>query len=111
MILTTVSVLAAVAVAMAGHPAGFYNGQPTPPRRFRGGATAIVTTMSPADVNATCSKLLGPPEPGHTWLGCTNREANGEAHVYGPTFCSLPNSGPYCHEWGHVNGWPATHGS
>jgi hypothetical protein len=80
-----------------------------PPVRFRGDTTALVMFVS--DVETACRKAGLKHVAGTVTEGCT--VLGGERPVV-----IIPNgckkSGQYavniCHEIGHVNGWPPTHG-
>lgn len=73
-----------------------------PPKRFQGNVRVVIATVD--NLNDVC----GQPPPGKFWFGCTR----------GVTVF-MPNPCPYgqqeyarilCHEFGHIQGWPATHG-
>lgn len=103
--------LAAAGYAFAGDP--IWN-DGTPPERFRANAHAVVVTSSPAGVAEYCAKLAGSrPPPGMVIKACTF-DHEGVTIVLMPNPCGYPDSDEYahylCHEFGHVNGWPGTHG-
>jgi hypothetical protein len=84
-----------------------------PPVRYQGNARARVVTMSPAAVNGYCAAApnLGAPPPGYHWGACTTADGI----MFLPNPCLSPPTDEYahllCHELGHVNGWPPTHGN
>lgn len=80
-----------------------------PPVRFRGDTTALVMFVS--DVETACRKAGLKRVEGTVTEGCS--VLGGERPVIIiPNGCKKP--GKYadniCHEIGHVNGWPPTHG-
>lgn len=83
----------------------------TPPDRFQHTAVFKVLTMTPDGVSSLCDGRHSPPE-GYRTLGCTV-PIDGAAVVIVPNPCLFddePFAHLLCHEAGHVNGWPATHG-
>lgn len=80
----------------------------TPPERFRSDASSRVTYLPPEAVDRACA-----PEPrpcGVVYYGCATH-----GRVTLPNPCAAQFAGERfaelaCHELGHVNGWPATHG-
>jgi hypothetical protein len=86
-------------------PNSTYYSDGLPPERFRKNGTILVQFTDQATIDAICGKA--PCKM--TTLGCTDRR-----QMTLPNPCSYPASDQYaqlvCHELGHVNGWPRTHG-
>ena len=80
-----------------------------PPARFRQDATVILEIRDQSEIEKTCQARYGAPPPGRRMEACV---IGNRAIMRNP--CSFPQSESYaammCHELGHVNGWPATHG-
>lgn len=92
-------------LALVAMPAGstlYFDGMP--PERYQGNARVMIHTVD--DLNTVC----GVPPPGKFWQGCTRGIT-----VYMPNPCPVGRSQEYarilCHEFGHIRGWPATHGA
>jgi hypothetical protein len=80
-----------------------------PPIKYQGDASAVVITVP--DPNQVC----GPAEKGYVILACEFEKKKTPIIVM-PNPCRFPeaqNENSYahlfCHEFGHVNGWNATH--
>jgi len=73
-----------------------------PPKRYQGNVRVLIATVD--NLNGVC----GQPPPGKFWYGCTRGIT-----VFVNNPC-LSGSQEYarilCHEFGHINQWPATHG-
>jgi hypothetical protein len=83
-----------------------------PPVRYRGDATITIEFLGLDDVNKYCasgSKKIMKPVCGYRFYGCQHGNK-----LYMPHPCVYPETNPYtrllCHEIGHHNGWPGTHG-
>jgi hypothetical protein len=80
-----------------------------PPERFQGNATIVLTTADQTGVDQACLAQFGPAPEGMKTDAC---ETGGR--IFAPNPCSFPETDLYarilCHEIGHANGWPATHG-
>ena len=80
-----------------------------PPERYTRDASLVLSISDQAGIEQTCQPLFGVPPPGRKTLGCTVGDT-----VTLPNPCTFPETETYarmlCHELGHVNGWPATHG-
>jgi hypothetical protein len=78
--------------------------------RFQHNATVILTTADQDGINRACLPDFGAAPEGMKTDAC---EIGGK--VIAPNPCSYPETDSYahllCHEIGHANGWPATHGS
>ena len=76
---------------------------------FRHDATVTVEFAGQERINSRCQDLYGKPPSGIRTEACTTA-----AHLIMPNPCNFPDTDAYahllCHELGHVNGWPATHG-
>jgi hypothetical protein len=86
---------------------GIYRGdlsEITPPTRFQGDAGAVVIFSSQA-IQKYC------PEGS---ISCVLVMKDGAKLILAPNPCPLATvdlyAGLICHEIGHINGWPATHG-
>ena len=101
-----VTLLAAAAAALSAP--SYYTDQ-TPPERFRRDTTVRLQITGQDGINQACHKAFGPPPPGMKTDAC---EIDGR--VIAPNPCAFPASDAYarllCHEIGHANGWPASHG-
>ncbi len=98
--------LAAAAAVVAPNSTPFSDGRP--PGRFTGEATTLVQVTDQAGVNRACHPLFGAPPAGMKTDACFT----GERMVL-PNPCDFPEeryARMLCHELGHVNGWPSTHG-
>jgi hypothetical protein len=95
----------AAAAGVAG--AGLLDDGP-PPERFQGPARmTLVFAGQPATTRACDAGRPLPPRPWRRWA-CTR-----DGVTYAPDPCLYPNEAfarLLCHEKGHVNGWPPTHG-
>ena len=102
-------IAALVAAATALAPNSTVLSDVTPPARYQGDATMTVQATDQAGINAACNPLFGAPPAGMK----TNACATGRRVVV-PNPCRFDQSDRYahllCHELGHVNGWPSTHG-
>lgn len=79
-----------------------------PPQRYMGEAAALVAFAD--DVGALCGR---PADPRYTILACASRA---EKIIVLPNPCAAQFRQEYyariaCHEKGHINGWPGTHGA
>jgi hypothetical protein len=99
--------LAAAAAALA--PNSSLYSDATPPTRFQGGAMVELQLTDQAGVDKACHPRFGEPPAGMKTDAC----AFG-THIVAPKPCAYAATDQYahllCHELGHVNGWPATHG-
>ena len=104
--LLTLAALAATA-ALAPNSTPFTDAKP--PARFQREATTVIQVTDQTGINRTCHALFGAPPAGMKTDACFT----GERMVL-PNPCSFPQTESYarmlCHELGHVNGWPSTHG-
>lgn len=102
------TVLAAAATGALAASSGLFN-DTAPPLRFRHNATITVELSDQTGINRACQALFGKPPPGSR----TNACYTGERAIM-PNPCGFPPSDAYahmlCHELGHANGWPPTHG-
>jgi hypothetical protein len=100
--------LAAVAAPLAPHSTLYSDG--TPPDRFQKDGAAIVMFVSTRDqMDAICGKA----PPGLKTMACTHMEDGKPAIVTMANPCGVTYdyyAHLLCHEMGHVNGWPRTHG-
>jgi hypothetical protein len=98
---------AAAAAALAPNSTPFTDARP--PARFQREAITTLQISDQAGINLTCQALFGAPPAGMKTDACFT----GERMVM-PNPCSFPQTESYarmlCHELGHVNGWPSTHG-
>lgn len=86
-------------------------GEVLPPDRYQGDGAAIVLFGH----QDTIARLCGKPGPdGIGPLACTGTLKDGTPIVVVPNPCIAARAELYaailCHELGHVNGWPGTHG-
>ena len=102
------SLLAAAAVALT--PNSSLYSDVTPPVRYQGDASVQLDVTSQSGIDQRCHPVFGEPPAGMKTDAC---EIGGR--IIAPNPCSYPQSDAYahllCHELGHANGWPATHGS
>jgi len=97
----TLSPTPATAPALAPNSTLYSDG--IPPARYQGNNSLALTVVD--DLNTVC----GTPPPGKHFLGCVRG-----GRTFMPNPCRTASEHPYprilCHELGHVNGWPGTHG-
>jgi hypothetical protein len=102
--LTALAVILAVAAGSAlARPPSLIDDGP-PPVRYMSDTVATVTFAT--DINARC----GAAPKGYTKLACAGVSAG---WMVLPNACAYPTESyaqTVCHEMGHVNGWPETHG-
>ena len=96
---TTMLLAIAAALQLAAHSTLLSEGPP--PARYRANTSFVITLVN--DIEAACGKA----PRGYVFLGCTRGRT-----VYMPNPCTTRESFAriLCHEAGHVNGWPRTHG-
>lgn len=79
------------------------------PARFQGDNAAVVYFINTKDLQTMCG---GDAPEGYYYAGCSGTR-DGVPVIALPNPCQFDNE-PYahiaCHELGHRNGWPATHG-
>lgn len=99
--------MAAAAVATATAPSLYSDARP--PVRFQSDATVSLQLSNQAGIDRACHPLFGPPPAGMKTDAC---EVAGR--IVAPNPCAYPDTDAYahllCHELGHANGWPRTHG-
>jgi hypothetical protein len=103
-----VAALAAAAVLASAAPASLFTSA-QPPERFQHAATFVVEVQNQQAIDARCQPLFGTPPPGMKTDACS---MNGRVILPNP--CAYPSESyarMLCHEMGHVNGWPPTHGN
>jgi hypothetical protein len=96
-------------LALATVATGLLIGTSPPPDRFRGNTHATVQFETPRHINQLCRTKDTPA--GSRLYACIARDG----HIIMPNPCVYPmHPGSYdellCHELGHINGWPVTHG-
>jgi hypothetical protein len=98
---------AAVAINLAPHSALFSDA--TPPARFQHDRTITLEFAQGSDITRECQGRFGVPPAGYK----TNACYTGTRAIM-PNPCTFPQTDGYahmlCHELGHANGWPRTHG-
>lgn len=103
-----VALFAAVAAPLAPNSTLYSDG--TPPERFqKDGAAVVLFVSTQDDINAICGKA---PE-GRRTMACTHFEDGKAPIITMPNPCNVTYdyyAHLICHELGHVNGWPRTHG-
>ena len=104
--------VAAAAPGKTARDSAYWDGPP--PVRFVRDATALVSTVGQAEISAACDGGRPPPCPLVT-RACTVPASGGPSHVYLPNPCDPAFRGEqfaalFCHETGHVAGWPGSHG-
>jgi hypothetical protein len=101
------ALLAAASLALA--PSSTLYSDSRPPPVFQGDAVSTVEFSNADRVRSTCEDLFGKAPSGMRTRAC----ATGHRLIM-PNPCTYPDSDSYahlmCHELGHVNGWPSTHG-
>jgi hypothetical protein len=101
------AIVLSAALALAPHSTPFSDGRP--PAVFQHGATFTLEVAGQEQIDDTCHPLFGDPPKGMRTMACDTGQK-----VLMPNPCSFPDSDRYahllCHELGHVNGWPPTHG-
>lgn len=99
------TLLAAAAIAAAP---SYYSNQ-IPPQRFQHDTAVQLQLSGQNGIDRACHKAFGAPPAGMKTDAC---EIDGR--VFAPNPCAFPQSDAYarllCHEIGHANGWPASHG-
>ena len=98
---------AAAATLLAANSSPYNDGRP--PARFQGDVNVAMDIRDHAGVAKECQALFGTPPQGMKTNACyTGRK------LIMPNPCSIPQTDAYahmlCHEIGHANGWPSTHG-
>lgn len=88
---------------------GLYVGDTPPPERFRGDTGAVVWFLSPAEVDLRCGDITG-RQLGDTFYACTHGVDITLPNPCGAQFAGERFARLACHELGHENLWPATHG-
>lgn len=100
--------VALLAAAAAASAPSYYSNQ-LPPPRFQRDTSVQLQVAGQEAINRQCHKAFGAPPAGMKTDAC---EIDGR--VIAPNPCSFPASETYarllCHELGHANGWPASHG-
>jgi hypothetical protein len=92
-------------------PGSTWSSDEAPPERFQGDATVTVRFVAPERVQAECIRA-GRPAPGcgQRIVACSSSRGRWLI-VANP--CARPDEAQArdeCHELGHINGWPPTHG-
>ena len=92
------------------HPDTAYDG--LPPARFRGDIDARIKFVS--NIEAACYEAGLKRIPGTNVNACTVQKGNEFTIIY-PNPCikkrtTSTSMSDLCHEIGHVNGWPPSHG-
>lgn len=81
-----------------------------PPLRFQREAMVVVQLKTQAEIGAVCESLRqDPPPPGRRYLACATPALH-VAYLSNP--CDYPDeryAKTFCHELGHLNGWPGDH--
>ena len=99
--------IAAGATALAPNSTIYSEGPP--PERFQKAATLTLELSDQAGIDRKCQALFGRLPDGLKANACHTGD-----RVIMPNPCSFPQTETYarllCHELGHENGWPATHG-
>lgn len=99
--------LIAAAAVLSSHPS-YYSNQ-IPPARYQGDTTVQLQITNQSGIDQVCHKAFGAPPAGMKTDAC---EIDGR--VIAPNPCAFAATDPYakllCHEIGHANGWPASHG-
>jgi hypothetical protein len=105
--MTALALLASASIVLPAHSTPYSDARP--PAVFQKDATVTLQLSSQARIDASCQAMFGKPPSGFR----TNACASGHRLVM-PNPCSYPDSDAYahllCHELGHANGWPPTHG-
>ena len=98
-----------LAAAVATAPGFTPYSDARPPVGFQQNRTVTVEFASQTHINTVCHALFGAPPVGMK----TNACATGQRLVL-PNPCAYARTDRYaallCHELGHANGWPPTHG-
>jgi hypothetical protein len=101
------AVLASASLLLPARSTPFSDARP--PAVFQRDATVTLEFARQSKIDAGCQALFGKPPAGMR----TNACATGRRLIM-PNPCSFPDSDTYahllCHELGHANGWPPTHG-
>lgn len=87
-----------------------YNSGP-PPVRFQGDGAAVVAFVHPSRINETCG--TDPMPKPYIRIACAGSK-NGTPAIVLPNPCLFTNEAfalVACHELGHINRWPASHGN
>jgi hypothetical protein len=99
--------LAAAAVAVAPNSTLYSDAKP--PIRHQRDATVVLQVADQAEIERICQPLFGTPPAGMKTDACQTGD-----RVVLPNPCLYPPTETYahmlCHELGHANGWPRTHG-
>ncbi|MGZ8363994.1 MAG: hypothetical protein ACXW3D_08730 [Caulobacteraceae bacterium] len=111
MLLALAAAVTTAIAAPASQPANstpFSDG--LPPSRYRSQAdiTTLLEVTNQPGIDKACSALFTPPPPGMKTNACFTGQK-----IIMPNPCDFPNetyAKLLCHEMGHVNGWPSTHG-
>lgn len=99
--------LAAATATVTANATPYNDG--APPQRFRDDVTVSIDIRDQAGIDSECHAMFGAPPPGMKTNACYTGKK-----VIMPNPCSFPKTDTYahmlCHELGHANGWPSTHG-
>jgi hypothetical protein len=98
---------AAGSVGLAANSTPYSDG--APPNRYKRDQTVTLEFRSQAGIDQGCQSLFGKPPAGMKTNACFTGQK-----VIMPNPCDYPETETYahmlCHELGHANGWPSTHG-
>jgi hypothetical protein len=101
------ALLVAAGVFLPAHSTLYSDARP--PAVFQHDATVTLRFAGQAQIDASCQILFGKAPAGLRTNACTTKQ-----DLIMPNPCGYPDSDPYahllCHELGHANGWPPTHG-
>ena len=99
-----------IAAALALAPHSTATSDALPPLRYQQNMAAVMVTVHPSMLAEACNVKV---PPGYTLMACSF-EDQGTPVIIMPNPCLFADGDYYarilCHESGHVNGWPATHG-
>lgn len=100
--------LLAATAALALAPNSTPYSSSVPPLRYQQGAASILVTVHPSMLPSMCN--LKVPK-GYELKACMYRK-DGVPVIFMPNPCAVAEEYAQilCHEQGHVNGWPGTHG-
>lgn len=104
-----ISWLVAAAAAVALAPNSTPYSDDWPPVAYQKDVTVQVEFASRQAMQVSCQRLFGQPPTGSAIEAC-----NTGSKIVMPNPCTFPKEDRYaqllCHEIGHANGWPSTHG-
>lgn len=106
--MSLIVLLAAAVAAVGGNATPYFDGRP--PAQLQHDNVVTMEFAGQSRINDVCNAQFGAPPAGMQTQAC----ATAGKRLIMPNPCAFPESETYarllCHELGHANGWPPTHG-